>query len=443
MITTKRKLRRPVHNDKALPENGEAEQSVLGGVFACPSAIYAARQRLSPNDFYSHRNRIVFQAMIDLSEKDQGEIDVLNVADFLRGKGLLDQAGGIEYLSELEENIPTAEAVPHHANIVKEKAILRSLVRVGQELADYAIDEAEPAKSLMTTAQDRLFGLSLAIDGGTGEKHVLSPAEWAQESFCNAAGWADEPNEVRGIATGFNRLDMIIRGLKPVNIISATTGEGKTALGLNVAANIGVHQKIACLYLNYEMDLQELELRIQAMLCGIPINNIFCGQYNDKYPFTKIGKTSQLISDGKLFISGNQPKNINTTIALIHRYSALEKIKVVFVDYLGEIEPDAIAEKENSEYRTFGRWVQMLKSVCASLGVKLVLLAQLNREGEDNPKLSKVGGSWKIAQKADVFLIIKKEKGEPCLYVAKNRNGKARETIDIDFNKDTQRIVEI
>lgn len=141
----------------------------------------------------------------------------------------------------------------------------------------------------------------------------------AQESFERATEWMDNPQGVRGIATGFNKLDKLMRGLKDVNIISASTGVGKTALGLNWAVNIGIKQQLPCLYLNYEMNRDELEMRIQSNLSRIPINNIFSGRYNAKYPFAEIGKASEEIANGKLFITGNQPhKPKGKTASTVH-----------------------------------------------------------------------------------------------------------------------------
>ena len=430
--------------DKPLPENLEAEMCVLGAVFCDATALFTATGILAEDHFISCRHRRIFSAMVELSRAKESCIDVLTVTDHLRQKGWLDEAGGIEYLTEIEEAVPTATTIAHHAGIVKNKFTLRELVKAGQALRDDSWNERAEPKVLIENFQRQIFELSLSDEAGHGMSHVSAPHEWAQECFERATEWMDDPQGVRGIATGFHRLDVLMRGLKDVNIISASTGVGKTALGLNWAVNIGIRQKIPCLYLNYEMNRDELEMRVQSNLSRIPINNIFSGRYNTKYSFAEIGKASEQIGSGKLFITGNQPKNINTSIALIHKYAMKEKVKVVFVDYLGEIEPDAQAEKENSEYRTFGRWLGLLKNTCASAGVKLVLLAQLNREGEGKPGLSKIGGSWKIAQKADTFVIIKKdEKGNYSLFIAKNRNGIEQKTIDIHFDKDTQRIYEI
>jgi len=430
--------------EKLLPGNLEAEMCVLGAVFCDPNALFTATGILSENHFVSRRNRKIFSAMVELSRSQESCIDVLTICDHLRQKGVLDDVGGIEYLSEIEEAVPTATAIAHHAGIVKNKFTLRELVKVGQGLSEDSWNEWAEPKELIEKFQRQIFDLSLSNEGSDGMRHVSAPREWAQECFDRAVEWMENPQGVRGIATGFHRLDMLLRGLKDVNIISASTGVGKTALGLNWAVNIGIEKKIPCLYLNYEMNRDELEMRVQSNLSRIPINNIFSGHYNAKYKVSEIGKASEKIANGKLFITGNQPKNINTSIALIHKYAAQEKVQVVFVDYLGEIEPDAQAEKESREYLTFGRWLGMLKNTCAKLGIKLVLLAQLNRDGEENPGISKIAGSWKIAQKADTLLIIKRDKQDGHgLFIAKNRNGIEKKTIDINFDKDTQRIYEI
>jgi len=244
---------------KPLPENMVAEKSVLGSVFRNPNALFTATGILSERDFYSPRNRIIFQAMIDLFQQKGVRIDTLCLADHLQQKGLLTDAGGMEYLSELEDFIPTSAAIAHHARLVKEKSILRELAKAGDELSTNAWEGTADPKELIANIQKQVFDLSLSSEGGNGTKHVLSPKEWAQESFDNATKWVEDPRTVRGIATGMIRLDMILKGLKDVNIISASTGVGKTGLGLNWAVSIGIQQKIPCLYLNYEMNREELE----------------------------------------------------------------------------------------------------------------------------------------------------------------------------------------
>jgi len=226
-------------------------------------------------------------------------------------------------------------------------------------------------------------------------------------------------------------------------VISASTGIGKTAFALNLGVRIGIFQKIPTLYVNCEMNLEELTIRLQGILSGIPSKIIKMGRYSDHHPWQKIPEASQKTSDGKLHLTDNQPKTINTIISLIQKYKAQHDIKVVILDYLGEIEPTK-EELRESEYLIYGQWVQRLKGVCTSLDIKLVLLAQLNREGDREVSKNKIAGSWKIAQKADVFMILGVDKkGRHFLRIDKNRNGPAPVTINLSFDKETQRIAEV
>lgn len=427
---------------KPLPSNEEAEASVLGTILMDGKIIFKAMGVVADKDFYSNKNRLIFQAMTELARGEK-PLDILTVADHLRRKDQLDDCGGMEYLTQIEEAVPTTQALTSHCQAVQEKSTLRRLIKAGQALFEGAWNGTEAPKDVIETAQNELYGLSLGMAGGGSAKHVYAPDEWAQSAFDLASDWAENPAAIRGIETGFPGLDLAVKGLKDLTIISGSTGMGKTAVGLNMAINIGIWQKIPTLYLNFEMARDELALRVLGILSQIPTSTIFAARYNAKYQFSKIGKAAEAIKSGKLFLTGNEPKNINTTISLIHQHVAQHGVRVVFVDYLGEIEPDALSEKENSEYRTFGRWVQMLKNICVSLGVKLVLLAQLNRHGEETPKMSMVGGSWKIAQKADTFLIIKKENKMDFLHVSKNRNGMEKFDIEINFDRETQRVTEI
>lgn len=428
---------------KPLPHSLEAEQSVLGSIFLDPPTAFTAMGILKASDFYFNKHALIFKAVTDLCNEDR-PVDVLTVSESLKKDGALDEAGGLEYLSFLEDCIPTSKAISHFCQIVKNKAVQRKLIKVGESLYQKAWGETEKPETLIDETQNSIYDLGLELQNKGGSKLVYDPGEWSMLALETAAHWLENPEQARGIKTGFNKLDSVTNGLKDVNIISASTGIGKTALGLNMAVNIGIFQKIPVLYVNLEMNLEDLMVRVQGILSGIPCRTIIRGEYSSQHPFSKVDQATEAIKGGKLYITGNEPKNINAISGLIHRYKVQKEIQVVVVDYLGEIEPDSLSQKEGSEYLTYGRWTQQLKHVCASLGVKLVLLAQLNREGQDSPQMNKIGGSWKIAQKADVFMILSVDKkGQHFLKVVKNRNGEAPKTIELDFYKPTQRVAEL
>lgn len=151
---------------KLLPGNLEAEMSVLGAVFCNPNALFTATGILSENHFVSRRNRMIFSAMVELSSAKDSYIDVLTVSDHLRQKGLLDEVGGIEYLTEIEEAVPTATTITHHAGIVKNKFTLRELVKVGQALYEDSWNERAEPRELIEKFQRLIFELSLSNEMG-------------------------------------------------------------------------------------------------------------------------------------------------------------------------------------------------------------------------------------------------------------------------------------
>lgn len=426
---------------KMLPYSEDAEQAVLGSILGDGQAVYTALSILGPADFSSKKHGEIFQAMAKLATTET-PVDVLSVADELRRGNKFDKVGGIDFLSDLEGLVPTAQAVSHFCRIVNEKAQLRQLAAIGEWLNQEAFAEFDDAAGLIETAQNKMYGVALDLQNKSHGAQVYGPEAIAQMAVDQAAAWMEDPEGARGIETGFVRLDSIIRGLKDVNIISASTGIGKTAFALNLGVQVGIYQKIPMLYVNCEMNFEELTIRLQGILAGIPSEVILRGRYSKRHPWEKVTAASEKIRDGYLHLTDNHPKTINAVVALIQKHKAQHGIKVVILDYLGEIEVTK-EELRESEFIVYGQWVQRLKGVCTRLGIKLILLAQLNREGDREVSKNKIAGSWKIAQMADVFMILGvDQKGKHFLKVDKNRNGPAPVTIDLMFDKETQRIVE-
>ena len=427
--------------EKLLPMDEEAERGVLSAILQDGNTLYSALSIISEFDFVSNRHQLIFKGMVALSQQ-QVDVDILTLVNYLRVNSKLDEVGGMDYLDEIEDCTPTAQAITHYSKSVKKKSVLRGLARIEERLFNSAWEEQDPDE-IINEIQDRVYKASLELQGIKAGNSVLTPKEIAQRAFDSAVEWMENPDKARGLQTGYTRLDHTINGLKDVNIVSASTGIGKTAFALNLALNIGVDQGVPILYCNHEMNIDEVTVRLQGIMSGIPLNMVLRGKYNETHPFTKISSASEKLSNSKIFLTDNSPKNINAVIALIRKYKSQHDIQAVVVDYLGEIKSDKISEDERSEYLTYGRWVQQLKGACTSIGVKLVLLAQLNRQGDESPSKNKIGGSWKIAQKADVFMILGVDsKGQYFLKVDKNRNGPAPKTIDLDFDKETQRICE-
>ncbi len=424
-----------------LPNNQEAEMAVLGGMLLNEHGLYTALSLLESSDFSVNKNKIIFSAISELARQEKA-VNEFSLLDYLKNTKSLESVDGFKYIDELANFVPTSEAITHFCQIVKEKSVLRKLIHLTNQINKKTWEETESPETLIETAQHEIYEIGLDFQNQKGQS-VYGPQEISQKALATATTFKENPEKSKGIETGFPTLDVAIRGLKDINIVSASTGIGKTAFALNLAIHLGVHQGTPTLYINHEMNIEELLVRIQGILSGVPIRNILTGQYNENYTFQKIEHCCKILKDSNLHITDNKSKNINAINCLIRKYKTQHNTQVVILDYLGEIDPDSISTNE-TDYETYGRWVQTLKNICTSLGIKLVLLAQLNREGETTPNKSKIGGSWKIAQKADVFLVLGlDERKKHFLKIDKNRNGPAPQTIALGFDKETQRMFEI
>ena len=285
---------------------------------------------------------------------------------------------------------------------------------------------------------------------------VYSPEDMAELGYKNAKQRYEAPEETGGYQTGFPLLDRYMKRLRDVNCIAASTGVGKTGLSLNMALNLAV-TNVPVLYINLEMNIDEIITRVLSILSGVEIDKIDTGDYgNNPEDFKLVARFAEKLEESSLYMTDNTPKNINHITTLIHKYHARHGIKVVIVDYIGHIRNDKLAFKENSKRISLGRYNQMLKQVCTTLGIKLVVVAQMNRDGEKEPELSNIGECWQLAQDADTFMILYYEwikntdKGdnEPEKYkqyivnLRKNRNGVAPRNIYLNYNERTQLMTE-
>ena len=438
--------------EKMPPNDIDAENVVLGSILIEPTLIHRVKSVLDVKDFHSFRNREIFKAMCELSSAND-IIDVITVSEKVYANGrLTDKESVIQAVSFIEDCTPTAQAITHNLRIVKEKSALRNLVNLGETLNTKAMKEQDPPSQLIIDAQKSIGDIISDLDGIKNKEEILCPEACADLAMEQMDDRINNPG-IQGILTGFPTLDRTMRGLRRVTVLSASTGKGKTTVGICIGCNIGIRQKIPTLYLNYEMGEGELLSRIQANLSGVTLDEIETGQFRNGNRM-KVMDTIPMLTEGKLYISGNEPKTIDHTINLIHRYKQEANIQVVVIDYLGEVSPDKFKyDNRESDYHTFSRIVQTIKDECSHLDINAIILSQLNREGHGGvPGLEKVAGSMDIARKANVFLVLGYDEQLKDKYglasipnyikVDKNRAGRHPVTIPITFNGDCQKVEE-
>lgn len=416
--------------EKILPHNLMAEQGVLAAILLDDEAYFKAKGILSCQDFYQEAHQTIFYAFDQLYASNK-DIDLIKLGDFLQQKDKLNDIGGTEYLLDLLDSLPTSANIKIDAQIVKEKSVLRRAATLGQKLYLEAIDDMQEANKILNTISNQLFEL---LTEASGCQDIVSPQQMSSLGFDRIHEAMKHPGRIRGIAVGFPQLDFISKGLREFTLLAANTGMGKTVLSLNWAVSLGIKKEIPCLYINLEMSEEDLTFRIISILSGVEEDLITMGKCRSQ--MKQIENALEKIHASQLFITGNMPKTIHNIIALIYQYKTQHGIKVVFIDYLGEIEYDDLAHKEQSEYLTYGRWAQLIKNTCAKLDVKPVVIHQLNREG-------KIASSLKLERKASLFCTLEIDKKEGYfLKIRKNRGGQCPTSITLDFNKPTLTIKE-
>jgi len=420
-----------VAQDGDLPRDVESESVVLGSLFRDETYIHRVALMLESSDFYSPNHRGVYNAMLSLSEKGL-PIGVLT---------LIEEGADQQTVLKLEDLTPTATACMHFAQKVKNTAYQREVYRYGYHLLKVSKQCEEP-----TAIED----ITEAV--GLGYENILNKSTGKGDDVYTGSGITGICETIKdkrghpgihGIRTQFPLFDKVVKGLKTINLITATTGFGKTALALQWAYNIGVKQNISSLYINYEMEADELTERLLACGSGVWLDKIQTGDMN-KDDASKVDATTKVLGESSLNITGCQAKTIDHTLNLIHQYHRKSKIKVVFIDYIGEITPKD-SDLDRGTYTTYGDWVQRIKDCCSRLKIKAVLLSQVNRSGyNDMPGVENIAGSMQLPQKANVFVSMCLDKNEKIvLNISKNRGGAVPQPIPLYFDKKCQQIYEL
>ena len=248
--------------DRIPPQNIEAEQAVLGAMLIEREAISKVVELLRPEDCYREAHRLIFNAMLELFNKNDA-VDMVTVIEFLRKGDKLEGAGGISYITSLANSVPTAANVMYHARIVEEKALLRQLINAATNIASQGYEGSEEVATILDGAEKSILSVSSRRLGGefTPIKSIIFDAFTKIENLYASKG------SITGLSTGFKDLDRLTSGLQPSDLIliAARPSMGKTAFVLNIAQHIGIKEKKAVAFFSLEMSKEQL---VQRMLCA-------------------------------------------------------------------------------------------------------------------------------------------------------------------------------
>ena len=415
--------------NKLPPYNKEAEQSVLGSCFHSSEAIAKALEVLTEEDFYKAANKKIFITMREQFEANE-PIDVLAVADLLRKKDELDNVGGLEYLSLLEDYVPTATAVNHHAKILREKKILRDLIQTATEIVSSSYSDKDDVDTLLDKAEQSIFEIS---DKRTKASFFKIP-DVIRENVSNLEKLSIKPGMVTGVSCGFTDLDNLTAGFQPSDLIilAARPSMGKTSFALDIARFVSLHQSIPTAIFSLEMSRQQLGVRLLCSQARVDSSKVRTG-YLASSDWPKVHDAGARLSEAKMFIDDSAALSVLDVRARARRLAAEQPLGLIIIDYLQLMQGRGSSESRQLEVSDISRG---LKALAKELNVPIIALSQLSRAVESRtdkrPLLSDLRESGSIEQDADVVMFIYRDfvynpetddPGKTEILVRKQRNG--------------------
>ena len=410
------------------PNSIEAEISVLGALLLSSDAANIALEKLHADDFYRPSHQAIFEAVSTLFNANE-PIDAVTVTEALRRSEMLERVGGVGYLTELIDQVPTTSNIEHYAGIVDEHALRRRLMRVGGDVVTIATHMAEPIQEVLDQAEQAVFQVAerRVGDGLAPIDPLLGPAiEQAEER--NRQG-----SEVTGLQTGFRDLDRRLAGLHPTNllIVAARPAMGKTALALNIAQKVAVQGEPVAVF-SLEMSREEVVTRMLCAEGRIDSQRLRTGRLTES-DFTKLSNAASVLYKRPIYVDDSPGLTVTEIRAKCRRMRRRPGLSLVIVDYL-QLMSSAQGENRQQEIATISR---SLKNLARELNVPIIAISQLNRSLETRedkrPRLADLRESGSLEQDADVVMFIYRHeyyhpeavetKGTAEVQIAKHRQG--------------------
>lgn len=434
----------PHKNEKVLPQNTEAEQSVLGSLLLDKEAIIKVADTLEVRDFYQRSHQVIYETILHLFER-QELIDPVNVSNRLKAIGQLEHIGGMGYLTTLINSVSTPAHIVSHAKIVHRKRVLRDLINASYEISSLGYREDEDPDILLDEAEQKIFSIS---------KDVLAqefvPIKNAlEEAFGRIERLHQNKGALSGVPTGYPKLDRILSGLhnSDLIILAARPSLGKTSLAFDIARNVATKAKIPVGIFSLEMSKEQVVDRFIAAEARVDLWKLRNGQLSDEgeyNDFTRIRDALESLSTAPIFIEDASTPNILQIRTMARRLQASHGLGLLVVDYLQLIQPRTTYESPVQAITEISR---SLKGLAKELNIPVLAVSQLSRAVEQRvtrkPKLSDLRESGSIEQDADVVMFIYREdrdkentdrKNIADIIIAKHRNGPVG-VIELYFNE--------
>lgn len=436
----------PQATNTTLPQNIEAEQTVLSACLLSLGVFEEVVQKLKPESFFRPAHRIIFETMREMTSKSI-PIDVISVADQLTAKNQLEAVGGQAYLLELTDNTFALTNWNHHADIVARDAIRRDLLYASASISALAYDSPADTTELIGKAEASLFGVTEQRVASTFKSIV----ELVEQTNNEIADMANRDTAIQGVQTGFIDVDKLFCGLRggDLIILAARPAVGKTSFAMNLAANAAKIGSTVVLF-SLEMSSVQITQRIIASEAQVPLHRLRSGQLSEADMLAIVNAEAGLTAKNTLYIDDSPSLTITELRTKARRLFRDVKNGLIIVDYLQLMQP--LIPRPNARQVEVAEISRGLKVLAKELDVPLIALSQLSRSidqrGDKRPMLSDLRESGSIEQDADIVMFLDRstseaeaesdkrpDLGEAELIVAKHRNGPTRD-IKLAFNGD-------
>lgn len=423
---------------KVPPSNLEAEQSVIGSMLLDKDAISTASEILRGEDFYKEAHRQIFDAMLDLYDRNE-PVDLVTLVDVLRGKGILEAVGGITYLSNLVSSVPSTANVKYYARIVEEKSTLRKLIKSSTELTGRCYSDSEEVSSIIDKAEKDIFDISQKIT-----VHDFEPmSRILEKGFNEIERLYKNKGAITGVPTGFPELDSKTSGFQKGDmvLIAARPSMGKTAFALNIASYAAIRNNNSVAIFSLEMSKDQLAQRMLCSEANIDMLKLRTGNLEED-DWVRLARSAGPLAGAKIFIDDTPGATVTEMRSKCRRLKMEHGLDLIIVDYLQLMQGRERSENRQQEVSEISR---ALKALAKEMDAPVIACAQLSRAPEiradHRPMLSDLRESGSIEQDADVVMFLYRDeyynkesdkKNIAEVIIAKQRNGPTG-TVELAF----------
>ena len=389
---------------KVPPHDLEAEQAIIGSMLTDRDAVISSIEVLKEEDFYREDNRAIYAAILNLYNRSE-PIDIITVKAELESMGKFEQVGGLEYLAELPEKVPTTANAEKYIKIVEEKSILRRLIKTANEIIELGYSPTEDVEDIMEGAEKKIFDIMQQKN----QKSYTPIKDVLVESFTKLEELYNRKQHITGVPTGFSELDYKTAGLhgSDLILIAARPAMGKTAFALNIATNASVRAKVPVAVFSLEMSKDQLVNRILCSEAMVDSNKVRTGKLEEN-DWTKLAESIGPLSEAEIYIDDTPGISVTEIRAKCRKLKLEKNIGMVVIDYLqlvqGSNKRNGSREQEISEIS------RSLKIFAKELNVPVIALSQLSRAAEQRPDhrpmLSDLRESGAIEQDADIVMFL-------------------------------------